>query len=391
MPEGENPAAAEVEVSAHGASSILFEAFASTRNGGPWLTVTQETDTAPTSVSVEVDITGLAAGRYRGAVVFVGTGDPAATPATLKVVLLVRPETAAASANALFSMALSSRVAATQHVAGLVGEFLEPSPEFIATAQFPLEVQAMVLNFTGEPVEGAEVRVVSSGSGEPEFLLEDVGDGLYSGIFRSLSAGQVALIGTATRQGAVSPAFGVGGDLEGSPELVPAIFPGGVVNAANYAEAPTPVAPGSLVSLFGLDLAPATAVAASRPLPRELQGVQVLVGGVEAPLLAVVVGDDGSSQINFQIPVELAGLTYADVVVNNNGVFSAPQGIHVVPALPALFTHSQTGTGTAAALHRDFEPVSTERPAVPGEKILLFATGLGETRPGPSLGRAGNR
>ena len=239
----------------------------------------------------------------------------------------------------------------------------------------------MVLNFTGEPVEGAEVRVVSSGSGEPEFLLEDVGDGLYSGIFRSLSAGQVALIGTATRQGAVSPAFGVGGDLEGSPELVPAIFPGGVVNAANYAEAPTPVAPGSLVSLFGLDLAPATAVAASRPLPRELQGVQVLVGGVEAPLLAVVVGDDGSSQINFQIPVELAGLTYADVVVNNNGVFSAPQGIHVVPALPALFTHSQTGTGTAAALHRDFEPVSTERPAVPGEKILLFATGLGETRP----------
>ena len=154
-----------------------------------------------------------------------------------------------------------------------------------------------------------------------------------------------------------------------------------MVSAASFAPDPTPVAPGALVSLFGLDLAPATAVAASQPLPRELAGVKVLVGGIEAPLLAVLVGDGSSSQITFQIPVELAGLTYADVVVNNNGVFSAPQGIHLWPALPALFTYNGTGTGTAAALHGDFEAVTAERPAGPGETILLYATGLGETQP----------
>ena len=258
--------------------------------------------------------------------------------------------------------------------------FSLPPPEFIETALLPLEVQALVVDSSGQPVEGATVSVTSS-NGEPEFFLEDVGDGLYSGLFRSLAARSVALTGTATRLGVVATAFGAGGDLEGSSEVIPAIFPGGVVSAASFAPDPTPVAPGSLVSLFGLDLVPATALAASQPLPRELEGVKVLVGGIEAPLLAVLAGDDGSSQITFQIPVELASVSYADVVVNNNGVFSAPQRIYLWPALPALFTRSGTGTGTVAALHGDFDAVPAERPASLGDTILLYATGLGETSP----------
>ena len=376
---GENPAASEVEVTAHGAPSIPFETFVSTRNGGPWLSVDPTSDTAPSSANVEVDIAGLAAGRYRGAVVFVGTGDPA-TPTTLKVVLLVSPAVAEEGTGALPTIALSRALAGAQQAAGLEGEFLEPPSAFIATAKLPLEVQVLVTDSTGAPVEGAEVLVASSNL-EPEFTLDDLGAGVYSGVFRSLSEGPVALTAVATQGGKTSPPFGVGGDLEGSPEIIPAIFPGGVVSAASFAPDPTPVAPGSLVSMFGLDLTPATAFAASQPLPRELAGVQVLVGGIAAPLLAMAASDDGSSQIHFQIPVELAGVTYADVVVNNNGVFSAPQGIHIWPALPALFTSTMTGTGTAAALHGDFEPVTTERPASPGDTILLYATGLGETSP----------
>ena len=375
---GEDPAAAEVEVTAHGAFSIPFETFVSTRNGGSWLSVVPPSGgTAPASVSVEVDIAGLAPGRYRGAVVFLGTG---ATPTTLKVVLLVSPAVAEESTGAPPTMALSRTLAGAQQAAGLEGEFLEPPSAFIATAQLPLEVQVLVTDSAAAPVEGAEVLVASSNL-EPEFTLDDLGAGVYSGVFRSLSEGPVALTAVATQGGTSSPPFGVGGDLEGSSEIIPAIFPGGAVSAASFAPDPTPVAPGSLVSLFGLDLVPATAVAASQPLPRELAGVKVLVGGIEAPLLAVLVGDDGSSQITFQIPVELAGLNYADVVVNNNGLFSAPQGIHLWPALPALFTRSGTGTGTVAALHGDFQAVTTERPAISGDTILLYATGLGETSP----------
>ncbi len=375
---GENPAPAEVEVTAHGAPSIPFETFVSTRNGGPWLLPVDPTSgTAPSSVSVEVDIAGLAAGRYRGAVVFLGTG---VTPTTLKVVLLVSPAVAEEGTGALPTIALSRTLAGAQQAAGLEGEFLEPPSAFIATAQLPLEVQVLVTDSAGAPVEGAEVLVASSNL-EPEFTLDDLGAGVYSGVFRSLSEGPVALTAVATQGGTSSPPFGVGGDLEGSPELIPAIFPGGVVSAASFAPDPTPVAPGSLVSMFGLDLTPATAFAASQPLPRELAGVQVLVGGIAAPLLAVAASDDSSSQIHFQIPVELAGVTYADVVVDNNGLFGAPQGIRIWPALPALFTSTMTGTGTAVALHGDFEPVTPERPTTPGETILLYATGLGETRP----------
>ena len=246
---------------------------------------------------------------------------------------------------------------------------LMANPNGLAPGHYPGMVQVSA----GEQTKKARVWLRIVGGGD--------GDGLYSDIFRSLAAGSVALTGIATQQGVVSAAFGTGGDLEGSSEVVPAIFPGGVVSAASFAPDPTPVAPGSLVSMFGLDLTPATQFAASQPLPRELAGVQVLVRGIAAPLLAVAASDDGSSQIHFQIPVELAGVTYADVVVDNNGVFSAPQGIHIWPALPALFTSTMTGTGTAVALHGDFAPVTMERPTTPGETILLYATGLGETRP----------
>ena len=367
-------------MTAHGAVSIPFETFVSTRNGGSWLSVDPTSGTAPSSASVEVDIDGLAPGRYRGAVVFLGTGGPAVAPTTLKVVLLITPAAAEVSTGALPAIALSRALAGAQQAAGLEGEFLEPPSEFIATAHLPLEVQVLVTDSPGAPVEGAEVLVASSNL-EPEFTLDDLGAGVYSGVFRSLSEGPVALTAVATQGGKTSPTFSVGGDLEGSPELIPAIFPGGVVSAASFAPDPTPVAPGSLVSMFGLDLTPGTAFAASQPLPRELAGVQVLVGGIAAPLLAVAASDDGSSQIHFQIPVELAGVNYADVVVNNNGVFSTPQGIHIWPALPALFTSTMTGTGTAAALDGDFAAVTTERPTSPGDAILLYATGLGETRP----------
>ena len=53
-----------------------------------------------------------------------------------------------------------------------------------------------------------------------------------------------------------------GGDLDGGPDT-PVIFSGGVVSAANYAPAPTPLTPGALVSLYGWNLAESSAVAMS--------------------------------------------------------------------------------------------------------------------------------
>jgi uncharacterized protein (TIGR03437 family) len=109
----------------------------------------------------------------------------------------------------------------------------------------------------------------------------------------------------------------------------PLVNPGGVVNAANFA---APVSPGSLVSIFGSNLAPQIAQADSIPLPTSLAGVSVSANGLLAPLLYVAPG-----QINAQLPFEIASNSSVNVVVNNNSVLSASQTVDVSPFAPGVF------------------------------------------------------
>jgi uncharacterized protein (TIGR03437 family) len=108
------------------------------------------------------------------------------------------------------------------------------------------------------------------------------------------------------------------------------------------------IAPGSLASLYGQNLATATAQAKSLPLQTSLGGVTVSVtdaAGVQrsAPLLYVSPG-----QINFRLP---------DNTVSGGAAFAVAGGpaaqsftSTVAPVAPALFSMSGTGSGVAAAL-----------------------------------------
>ena len=177
--------------------------------------------------------------------------------------------------------------------------------------------------------------------------------------------------------------FGVYGDMESASGPPTVIFQHGAVSAASFASGPVPLAPGSIVSLFGLNVGTSTAIAAGLPLPATLGGVRVTIGGVAARLFSISEG-----QINLQIPVELDGQSQADVVVNNNGVLSQPETISLGVA-PALFTFSQNGVGPAAAQRdSDSSSVTASNPAVAGEVIRLYATGLGAVTPPVANGEA---
>jgi len=80
----------------------------------------------------------------------------------------------------------------------------------------------------------------------------------------------------------------------------PAIFPGGIVNAASYQAADVSsqvlLGTGTLVSIFGTNLAAETATATDTPLPTQLAGTSVSINGAAAPLLYVSPG-----QINLQM------------------------------------------------------------------------------------------
>ena len=81
---------------------------------------------------------------------------------------------------------------------------------------------------------------------------------------------------------------------------VPVVFEGGVVNGASFRPSNAPggaVAQGSLVSIFGSNLATATGGAVTVPLPTVIFGTRVTIGGQAASLFFVSAG-----QINAQVP-----------------------------------------------------------------------------------------
>jgi uncharacterized protein (TIGR03437 family) len=373
---GPSPAPAPVTLGASGATSLPFSATISTSFGN-WLLSNTLSGTTPATITVSAaNFASLSPGTYSGAIVFQATGSTGALPATLNVMLVVGP----ASSPVAHAVAAASQGA-------LFGAFLTPAAEFVAARNAPQAVQVMLFASDGTPVEGADV-VVSPSSGEPGFALEDAGGGLYTGLFHSLAGGPLVLTAAASTS-QLSVSFSAGGDVDGGASPQPAIFHGGIVNAANFSPAPTPIVPGSILTLFGTELTDSTMFASGFPLPRDLGGVKVLVAGIEAPLIAVVADSgQGFDQIVFQAPMELRAVTFADVMVLKDGMFSPPEGIGIAPVLPALFTGNGQGTGMAAALHADYSLVTSDSPARPGELILLFSTGLGDVQPSPGSGEA---
>src|ERR1700733_4839553 len=148
-----------------------------------------------------------------------------------------------------------------------------------------------------------------------------------------------------------------------------------VVNGASFS--PTaPVAPGSIVSIFGTGFA--SLAASSSTWPTAIGETSVTFNGVAAPLYYVSFG-----QIDAQVPFAL-GLGNVNVEVTVGSQVSAPQTIHVEAFSPGIFTVDPAGTG--AILHAsNYVLVSSSAPAQPGEYILIYATGLGAMRtPVPS-------
>ncbi len=165
----------------------------------------------------------------------------------------------------------------------------------------------------------------------------------------------------------------------------PKIASGGVRNAADYS---ANIAPGSMIAIFGTDLAPSTAVASSVPLPIELNGVQVDVydGTIKRRAAVLFVS---ANQVNAQIPFDLSHSTI-QVSVRRSGDSSNRVSVNLGRNSPAFYTWSGDGKGHAAAIHAaDWKIVNRESPADPGEWVILYATGLGPVTHPPSVGLPG--
>ncbi|MBI3934140.1 MAG: hypothetical protein HY316_05580 [Acidobacteria bacterium] len=159
---------------------------------------------------------------------------------------------------------------------------------------------------------------------------------------------------------------------------VPAFTAAGVVNGASFLSGSNGISPGSIGTIFGTHLSNVTGIvqASTLPLQRQLAGVSVTVNGNAVPLFAVA-NVNGQEQINFQVPWEVLfpPAAFVTLAVNNNGLLSTPVQIPFFPVAPGLFTVD----GTIGAIQHGVgsAPVTASDPALPGEVVVLYATGLG--------------
>lgn len=162
----------------------------------------------------------------------------------------------------------------------------------------------------------------------------------------------------------------------------PAVSAGGVSNAANGL---SPVSPGSLVSIYGTELAAGLAQADSIPLATSLNNVSVTFNGVPAPLLFV-----SSGQINAQLPWNVLSsgtVGTANVVVTRSGQASAAQSLQVGPFSPGIFAIGSIAVainpdGSIAAPAGAIPGIAT-KPAKIGDPggLVILCTGLGAVDP----------
>jgi uncharacterized protein (TIGR03437 family) len=164
----------------------------------------------------------------------------------------------------------------------------------------------------------------------------------------------------------------------------PSIHSGGLVNGASFAPAPARVAPGSVVSIFGLRLASGTSAADRIPLPTSLLNTTVLVtsGGVTAPMPLFFVSP---TQINAQLPAEVVHGAEAQVVVRNGSAASDPLHINVSLSETGIFTYEGN---RAVALNQDGSLNSPARPAARNTYLTVFLTGQGALNPAIPSGQA---
>jgi uncharacterized protein (TIGR03437 family) len=123
-----------------------------------------------------------------------------------------------------------------------------------------------------------------------------------------------------------------------------------------------------------------------------LNGVQVTIGGYPAAIYYV-----SSTQISAIVPYEVTVGNVVGIQVNNNGAMSNTVTQYVSNTAPGVFTQTQNGTGYGEIEHlgigNTVSPVGSVvtdgNPAVEGETLAAYLTGLGAVSPTIADGAAG--
>jgi uncharacterized protein (TIGR03437 family) len=154
-----------------------------------------------------------------------------------------------------------------------------------------------------------------------------------------------------------------------------------------------PVSPGEIVIISGNGIAPGvqglvTAYNILGEPQLSLAGISVTFNGVNAPIYYVLTATGQLDQVVVQVPFETQPGS-ASVLINSAGGGSGTFTVQVAPYAPGIFETTIGGQKFAVALRPNGSYISPSNPAHPGETILIYVNGLGQTTPATATGSAG--
>jgi uncharacterized protein (TIGR03437 family) len=252
---------------------------------------------------------------------------------------------------------------------------------FNIPAGWPTPVEVRVLDDCGAPMTDGSI-VVSFSNGDAPLSLVHLDGGRWSGTWtgRNALTPQVTITVTAENRARLRGVYQTTGGVQANTNP-PIVASGGIVNAASYATR-TPLAPGTLISIFGARLATAEVRTNSLPLDTTLGVTSVTLGGRLLPLLYAANG-----QINAMVPYGLELDTQQSLLIRRGTSLSVPEPVVVAAAQPGIFAKDFTGRGQGVVVDSQYRYVETGNPARPGDVVTIFLTGLGSVRPGVEAGQ----
>ncbi len=377
---GSAPAAHTVQIGNLTSGPRTFTSGRLTTDGANWFTAQPAGATVtpgqPVSIQVQASSSGLGPGIRRG------------------VLTLLFADGAVRTVNLLFVLAgsgspagsLSRQPAVAQSGCAptrLLPLFTSLRSDFTAPAGWPNLVEARVVDDCGSLILDGSV-IAAFSNGDPSLSLVSLRDGRWSATWqpRNAAAPQVTISITAeVSEQRIRGSAQVSGSLRANLSP-PVVGPAAVVSAASFSRE-APLAPGSLVSVFGNRLAERQIAADKLPLTTDLAGTLVTIGGRLAPLLFASEG-----QINALLPYDIPVNTRHQVIVRRGSSYTVPEAITVAAAQPAIFAKDGTGRGQGVIIQADGKWAEPATPASAGTTIVIFCTGLGEVNPPVEAGRA---
>ena len=243
---------------------------------------------------------------------------------------------------------------------------------FGVPSAWPVPLEVEVRDDCGNTLTSGSVKA-SFSNGDPPLSLQTTANGMWNSTWLSgHNNGPVTLTISAN-----DPSRNLTGLREvtgGLGDMAPAPTLAAAVSGASFA-GNTPLAPGSIISLFGQDMSNGNAPATQLPLGFTLAGASVVMAGNSLPLIY-----SSSGQINAFVNAGITPNTSHQILVQRDNTLSVPIEVDVAGAEPAIFGYPLTGDPPTQGAIVNAVNYNVAHPATPvtaGDILAIFCTGLG--------------